>query len=47
MVNEGSVCYDTSLFESIYSFEYFHIYKAVIFDYVKQVIFVDDFLQYC
>ena len=43
---KGFVCYDTGMFESLHSFDYFHIYKAVIVDYVKPVIFVDDFLCY-
>ena len=46
MVDEGFVCYDTRLFESIHSFDDLHIDKAVIVDYFYQVIFVDDFLWY-
>ena len=47
MVDEGFVCYDIGLFEFVHSFDNFHIYKAVIVNYVQQVIFVDDFLWYC
>ena len=46
MVDEGFVCYDTRLFESVHSFDDLHIDKAVIVDYVHQFIFVDDFLWY-
>ena len=46
MVDEGFVCYDTGLFESTHSFDNFHIDKALIVDYVQQVILVDDFLWY-
>ena len=47
MVDDGFVCYDTRLLESVHSFDNVHIDKAVIVDYVQQVIFVDDFLWYC
>ena len=46
MVDEGFVCYDTLLLESVHSFEDIHIEKSVIVDYVKQVLYVDDFLWY-
>ena len=46
MVDEGSVCYDSCLLESIHSFENLHIDKALIVDYVHQVILVDDLLWY-
>ena len=46
MVDEGFVCDDTRLFESLYSFDDLHIDKAVIVDYVQKVIFVNDFLCY-
>ena len=46
MVDEGLVCYDSCLLESIHSFDNIHIDKALIVDYVQQVILVDDFLWY-
>ena len=39
MVDEGFVCYDTGLFESVHSFDNFHIYKSGIVDFVQQVIY--------
>ena len=46
MVVEGSVCYDSCLLESIHFFDNIHIDKALIVDYVQQVILVDDLLWY-
>ena len=46
MADEGFVCYDTRLLESVHSFDNLHIYKAFIVDYVWQVILVNDFLWY-
>ena len=42
MVDEGFVCYDSCL----HSFDNLHIDKALIVDYVQQVILVYDFLRY-
>ena len=46
MVDEGSVCYFSCLLESIHYFDNLHIDIALIVDYVKQVILVDDLLWY-
>ena len=46
MVDEGFVCYDSCLLESIHSFENIHIDTALIVDYVQQVILVNDLLWY-
>ena len=46
MVDEGFVFYDTRFLESVHFFDGLHIEKAVIVNYVQQVIFVDDFLWY-
>ena len=46
MVDEGLVCYDYCLLESIHSFENLHIDNSFIVDYVQQVILVDDILWY-
>ena len=42
----GFLCYDSCLLESIHSFENLHIEKALIVDYVQQVILGDDILWY-
>ena len=46
MVDEGYVCYDSCLLESIHSFDNLHIDKALIVNYVQQFILVDDLLWY-
>ena len=46
MVDEVFVCYDLRLLESIHSFGNIHIDIALIVDYVKQVILVDNLLWY-
>ena len=46
MVDEGFVCYDSCLLESLHSFENFHMDKVLIVNYVQQVILVDDLLWY-
>ena len=46
MVDKGFVCYDFCLLDSIHSFDNLHIDIALIFDYVQQVILIDDLLWY-
>ena len=46
MVDEGFVCYDSCLIEYIHYFDNLHIDKALVVDYVQEVVLVYDLLWY-
>ena len=43
--DEAIVCNPGSLFETVHTFLYFNVYVSVVFDYVPEIVLVDDLLR--